>query len=129
MGREIKFRAWDKDLKQMFFEFKITSSKGEVVTPSIFICCDDSIELMQYTGLRDKNGKEIYEGDVIILDNSDIGGEKIIGEIIWCDDQTLGCLGFGLWTKKGYLHTNLLGHIEVIGNIYENRELLGKTDE
>lgn len=84
----------------------------------------------QFIGIRDKNNKKIYGavgkkgGDVVDFDNSDIGGEKYRGEIVWCDDQTLGNLEWGLWTKKGYLHTDFLGSIEVIGTVAKNPELL-----
>lgn len=78
----------------------------------------------QYTGLKDKRGKEIYEGDIIIFDNSDIGGKKYQGEVVWCDDQTLSRLEWGIWTKTGYLPTDFLGKLEVIGNIRESPELI-----
>ena len=51
--REIKFRAWDKDLLKMY-------SKWTVIPDD-----DRSHILMQYTGLKDKNGVEIYEGDIL----------------------------------------------------------------
>ena len=75
----------------------------------------------QSTGLLDKKGKEIYASDIVTFDNSEIGGKKYIGEIVWNDDQTLGNLEWGLWTKKGYLRTDFLGLIEVIGNVHESK--------
>ena len=65
--REIKFRAWDKDEKRMTTTFSV-SSQGQVT----FTPLGESTRyltgyiLMQFTGLLDKNGKEIYEGDIIV---------------------------------------------------------------
>jgi uncharacterized phage protein (TIGR01671 family) len=74
----------------------------------------ENVELMQYTGLKDKNGKEIYEGD--LLSNS-----EFIGQIVW----DIG--GFD-WVKSNgveYFIGNLkTTDIEVVGNIYENPDLL-----
>ncbi len=120
--REIKFRAWDKDYKKMISvdeidlflkqirywkekdEEPITLNKGDY-------------ELMQFTGLKDKNGKEIYEGDIIRLNNDN----EIIGEITF----EKGC--FVYLEKIG--DSEALNHFkekqfEIIGNKFENPELL-----
>ena len=116
--REIKFRAWDKKTKNMYqvkgisFTWRWASWDTEVLQ-SQYKGFDD-IELMQFTGLRDKNGKEIWEGDILE----------------YADKSGMGVVRFG--EGAFYLETNLKnwrGDIyeseEVIGNIWENPELLG----
>lgn len=112
MTREIKFRAWDKEKKQM------TILESQYVSEALHYYEKGLHELMQYTGLLDKNGKEIYEGDIVNTDWK-------IREIKWgensCEDclfQTFGFTSYGDHTKK------YGGWMEVIGNIYENPELL-----
>lgn len=133
MNREIKFRAWDKQYKSMsnvnmiLFSANEIDIDGNLGEPKSL----DHYELMQYTGLQDKNGKEIYEGDILLCheyDSSDIGG-KII--------QTFknAVVGFEngsfYYYPKGNMkqHHQLLMYAympEIIGNIYQNPELLNK---
>lgn len=118
--REIRFRAWDKDYGIILDN--IQAKPGFLFRDFLN---NERFVVEQFTGLKDMNGKEVYEGDIVKFDNSDIGGKKYTGEIIWCDDPTVGCLGWGLWIKNsGYLHTDFLGSIEVIGDIHKNPELL-----
>lgn len=129
MNREIKFRIWDVENKEMLkvqeLDFEPTFYGGRVaIRPeqySDYFDTEDMI-LMQYTGLHDKNGKEIYEGDILkISDVDDAIVEwsnkyasfilKPIGDYYF-DNEVLGCA-----TE----HNSL---IKVIGNIYKNPELL-----
>ena len=114
--REIKFRVWNKTQKVMGTVEKINFVTGYVVNDSfVSESEDEEIILMQYTGLKDKNGKEIYEGDIV--ENN---------YIKWVIDWYEG----GVYLKqigKEY-NTWWIGgeyeHSEVIGNVYENPELI-----
>lgn len=118
-NRIIKFRAWDKKLKQWFFmEFK----GRQVIFTTPGITKDESSSSSdldehwyQFTGLHDKNEKEIYEGDLIIQQDY-----KKPLEVYFCDD--CGCFKARLHGKGNI--ESIHGDCEVIGNIFENPELI-----
>ena len=106
-NRIIKFRAWNKGRKEMAYP------KGTVwlaVFWQIIETDPDNFEVMQYTGLRDKNGKEIYEGDIM-----SVNGE--IAEVFYDENNVCFCLA----TDIDY--NPCIGRYEIIGNIYENPDL------
>ena len=116
--REIKFRAWDG--KEMNYSYKDLGTW--------FLKNDDRISLMQYIGLKDKNNKKIYEGDIVksYIDNSPIKTKRI--DKVYFDVKQSGYLPFidvvdyGDMTYMDKFYKNC----EVIGDIYENPELLQK---
>ena len=112
--RDIKFRAWDKIYNQMFTVKSLHIDNLVVRSNSLTFYSLDDINLMQYTGLKDKNGVEIYEGDLIRgpFDFGPAGYSYITSEV--CFDKEQG-YQWEYW---------LLEELEVIGNIYENKELL-----
>ena len=110
--REIKFRAW-VDGEKMIND--VGNNLG------YYLGTKDSCELMQYTGLKDKNGKEIYEGDII--DNGE-GMELTIVEYVE-DMFHLKSTKYPNLSKGNYRLATYVGlGCEIIGNIYENPELL-----
>ncbi len=111
--REIKFRAWNIQQSKMIEVRKIDFIfYGNPSVISDVSYPDDENILMQYTGLKDRNGKEIYEGDIV----KDVIG---VGNIIYFETYT----SFMILYKNEKLH-NLNIDLEVIGNIYENKDLL-----
>ena len=122
--REIKFRAWDKEQRKMW-QTGLSSPHLQFNNGEIFWLydrghklqngIDKSIVLMQYTGLKDKNGKEIYEGDIVKWDEG-----ANISQVVWWNEHGQFMLKDGVNDGVGIGTMSL----ELIGNIYENPELL-----
>lgn len=126
--RDIKFRAWHKDIKEMFEVGQITLKKEiwdyqpeDRKYIGMSIPYQPSFILMQYTGLHDKNGKEIYEGDIVkYKDSRGQHIEKVIFD--------KGCFYAGMhWGSSTRVAPKLINPriTEVIGNEFDNPELLG----
>ncbi len=127
--REIRFRAWDKNAEAMRFDYIGKSGDG----PGDWVLLGSAdnpfdrrqIDLMQYTGLKDKNGMEIYEGDILYYligeSTSDFkpdSGVKIIVE--WRDGAFVNSKTWELISEE----ITEWPQLEVIGNIHQNPELL-----
>lgn len=138
--REIKFRGWHAVQKKMYSAEEMASDQltllptgqfinvsGEATWKSQIMPPDKFIPL-QYTGLKDRNGKEIYEGDIIGIPSLEEEGTFEIGEVYWNDREA----AWYVKTDESDDELNSFAddqfrpedNCEVIGNIYENPELL-----
>lgn len=117
MAREIKFRAWDNILNEYFsWENSIKFNNYRDLIEDNY---NGAVSLEQYTGLKDKNGVEIYEGDIICQQMRFV---ETNGVIFWQEDKARFAVnldGFITTVTKPQEHS-----YEVIGNIHENADLL-----
>ena len=136
--REIKFRAWDNKKKKWLLGYNYKELGGFSLTGELVLlgewsavidrflppfCKDgykfDDLKIMQYTGLKDKNGKEIYEGDIVYCHNTK--NTYVVERKVFEGYEGALCVGYEFETA----HQE---NLEVIGNIYENPELLKEYD-
>lgn len=122
MSKEIKFRAWDGE--DMYIPEIQENEQGENIND--WFTSFRNVTLMQYTGLTDKNGKEIYEGDVVEYLERGMKNCVGIGQVFW-DKDGWSVEGFydGSQDEPGRAFSEN-AQLEIIGNIWENPELLNK---
>lgn len=130
MSREIKFRAWDKFEKVWMEAPVIDGENGKALGFSLLDGAfqrhfsDEEVAIVQFTGLLDKNGVEIYEGDILIGGKLHLtGGVELSNE----DVATTVTYRDGMFKLGGVSLISFNKRAKVIGNIYENPELLEVT--
>lgn len=118
--REIKFRAWNDKAKKMYYDVDLVNSQWLI--EGHYLIYSDKDDIMQYTGLKDKNGKEIYEGDILdVLLNSMLR----LHLKVKFSDGSYWVVGKDYESRRyAYRITEVLHEAEVIGNIYENKYLI-----
>ena len=140
MKREIKFRAWDKCFSKMIYEFTEDGYHVDMQEGCLAVGSYDGnydwfeLELMQYTGLKDKNGKDIYEGDIV-----HISKDGQVWSVEYDETEARFIVYNQLNSNRSFdfdyyqeypdcpiveICTANVFYPEVIGNIYENSELL-----
>lgn len=119
MSRELKFRVWWKDGSEptIYTEYDLFD---DTWTSAEYIAIE------QYTGLKDKNGKEIYEGDILSAGDKYY---KVVFESIRAGFVAKGITQYTGDHFAGYFGRYLVNHCEVVGNIHENPELLGTKND
>lgn len=138
MNRVNKYRAWNIKKKIVCYDNEDRDNDCWYGTfPSMVMLINQYLNLpehlkeyeyMQYIGVKDKNGKGIYEGDIVRRKMFD---DYIIGQVVWFD---IGFCGFMLKCGNSYYHIGKSEHTgksdcdEIIGNVYENADLLKEVE-
>ena len=120
--RELKFRVWAEENKQHFFEyFEIGENEDRYGRFARLASRFGSI-IEQYTGLKDKNGKEIYEGDILLIPRTRTSSSAKMYQVIWYHTQARFKF-VDICCEIENINIGKIKRSEVIGNIHENPEL------
>ena len=138
MNREIKFRFWgkfgelneedDECEMEMLYGNRFCFFESEPIN-NLFDC--RNFQVMQYTGLKDKNGKEIYEGDIVTIEYGkgvvEYSEKQAMFIINWIGDNEAYNESLA-YNPRNYIYGKTRKDIEVIGNIYENPEITQSSE-
>lgn len=129
MSRDIKFRAWEKKQRRLFKVLKLELGARWIVTDQgdndWLKSVGDDVELMQYTGLKDMEGRDIYEGDVVQYYSNDPRGnlgKNRVRVIEW--RMSTHHVGWNIGVGRNHNRGDVLKYTKVIGNRFEHPELL-----
>lgn len=122
MDREIKFRAWDKEFRTMIYsttrqEVAVGNNRCYILDDEPYAHQNSNLIPLQFTGLLDKNGKEIWEGDIVETARKTYRNKYWNARIFVTWSHAAMMSGFNVNPSRTYCY-------RVIGNIYENPELL-----
>ncbi|EAC5134656.1 hypothetical protein FON07_01865 [Listeria monocytogenes] len=116
--RKIEFRAWDKEVKEMDYNPSVIEIwQNKPINEQFRLESEEKLVWMQYTGLKDKNGKKIFEGDIVDISVYDrLDWSSIKGKVVFLN---------GAWLVEDVGHFAITlqsetNEIEIIGNVHEN---------
>ncbi|ENS5436727.1 hypothetical protein ACE1QX_002815 [Listeria monocytogenes] len=116
--RAIEFRAWDKEVKEMDYNPSVIEIwQNKPINEQFRLESEEKLVWMQYTGLKDKNGKKIFEGDIVDISVYDrLDWSSIKGKVVFLN---------GAWLVEDVGHFAITlqsetNEIEIIGNVHEN---------
>ena len=127
--REIKFRSW---IDSTLGDYMAVQGEPDLETLGSFMHhYSDCKNLMQYTGLKDKNEKEIYEGDIVSVEYGkgivEYSEKQTMFIINWIEDNESYNESLA-YNPRNYIYGKTRKDIKIIGNIYENPELLQSSE-
>lgn len=119
-----RYRVWDKQEKKMIYDAEHTYDDWKTSCASFGVMLEDTerFDVMQYTGKKDINSRRIFEKDIVSF--CTLNGTKLIGKIKYYEDAA----SFLITAKERYAeYLNNVSDLEVLGNTYENKELINET--
>lgn len=135
MKRTFKFRAWSTTNKKMYYRVLVGNTETDSPCSAVWDGTWKEFDkhcgvIQQFTGVKDINNTEVYEGDIVrvkrfeIINGDTIETEEVDGEIFWCNIDNLFLINYNHIRPDDVDHMFSNKKIQVIGNIFETPELL-----